>query len=1041
MTHRERLLRRIQALLHHPPELALTIKEKGRYTEDAAAHLRRLFGEGFRFNSDIRDQIQAADWVASGANEYNFPGDAPGNPFVITWKRSPIVCHPLSGESWEVEVPSLSEMGGDAMFEVVEKAVEALTNSKPLDSLSDDELEGVALRLWRQLPDELMRLRPDIPWTLLPAETRIPDHPIWEHLSLTSALASAELGGRWDPDAVQPSQAALMLFAIGPVQGFVAAARKSRDLQAGSFLLSYLTWQAIQVICERFGPEALLFPDLRQQPLADRWLRSKGLDLDAQVSSTATIPNRFFAMFPLADVKEIGCLAERAVRDEFGRMGTFVMEEMRRCLKGSTWENQIDWPAVEQQVYSYFECYWTALPFHRIRRSAEGSFADALGRVYGQFMEWGDKNANKILDAFDRHRTNTNVGAVYGRLYRLTDALVGSRKALRDFNQVQEPGYRCSLMPTLPAFTPEVPPTHTNPAGTPKPSDVRQFWERIANRTRRGLLSEGEQLSIVALIKRYVGEYLEETAAGIAYEPEFPSTGSIATASFKSDVIHCITIGHRTGDSNAQTRAAAMQKAVGDLHEKLAIVGDRIRVLRDETKPLEFHEKPLRALKDAAGESPVLSWFAGLDGGWLFEEAYDAARVRKEYLAGTGTGLSNGEKEQLLRTQEHALEEPLAAARKSLICLLGHIDGAHIERPAKYYAVLQMDGDEMGKWLSGQKAPKFREALHPDFIAVLERQHDATGKYADWIELTKKESDAPRPLTPALHLAISRALGTFALDLVVRLVEEEHLGQLVFSGGDDVLAFVTLRDALPLAHRLRAAFSGQITTENGRIDVDWNKKTGYVPIEKRIASTMGCTASASAGLAITHYKSSLQQAVHEAHQACEDYAKETVKRDALAIALLKRSGEDVRTGTNWCIWTGEGKDRTCEADLAEAITRFAALVRGKWVASGYAYDLAAEREGLLAFDQKSERDLIPLRLEALRLFRRRSEKLGARGFDPSALPFILKPFSEVDSGDQKPDWQRIVFDQVVFPLLRVNPLDRFLDLLGGAQFIGQGGRR
>ncbi|MGI6709155.1 MAG: type III-B CRISPR-associated protein Cas10/Cmr2 [Dethiobacteria bacterium] len=45
----------------------------------------------------------------------------------------------------------------------------------------------------------------------------------------------------------------ILNFSIGPVQGFIARARKTRDFWAGSFLLSYLAGQAMAVILENEG--------------------------------------------------------------------------------------------------------------------------------------------------------------------------------------------------------------------------------------------------------------------------------------------------------------------------------------------------------------------------------------------------------------------------------------------------------------------------------------------------------------------------------------------------------------------------------------------------------------------------------------------------------------------------------------------------------------------------------------------------------------------------------------------------------------------
>src|SRR6184192_2045093 len=52
----------------------------------------------------------------------------------------------------------------------------------------------------------------------------------------------------------------LFLVSIGPVQGFIASARRTRDLTFGSWLLSELAKAAAQKIAEMNGIESLIFP-------------------------------------------------------------------------------------------------------------------------------------------------------------------------------------------------------------------------------------------------------------------------------------------------------------------------------------------------------------------------------------------------------------------------------------------------------------------------------------------------------------------------------------------------------------------------------------------------------------------------------------------------------------------------------------------------------------------------------------------------------------------------------------------------------------
>lgn len=78
-------------------------------------------------------------------------------------------------------------------------------------------------------------------------------------------------------------------FTLGPVQGFVAQARRTRDLWAGSFLLSYLSAVAIKETKVQLAENTILFPV--PDPAFLEALEGKGADKPQQGS----IPNRFKA--------------------------------------------------------------------------------------------------------------------------------------------------------------------------------------------------------------------------------------------------------------------------------------------------------------------------------------------------------------------------------------------------------------------------------------------------------------------------------------------------------------------------------------------------------------------------------------------------------------------------------------------------------------------------------------------------------------------------------------------------------------------------
>jgi CRISPR-associated protein len=97
----------------------------------------------------------------------------------------------------------------------------------------------------------------------MPADTRCPDHSIWDHLRVTTALAflSCKIQNADDPRAPW-----LLRFSIGPVQRFIEKSRTTRDLWLSSFLLSDLIWHAMLPIIQRYGPDCIVYPDLQGNP-------------------------------------------------------------------------------------------------------------------------------------------------------------------------------------------------------------------------------------------------------------------------------------------------------------------------------------------------------------------------------------------------------------------------------------------------------------------------------------------------------------------------------------------------------------------------------------------------------------------------------------------------------------------------------------------------------------------------------------------------------------------------------------------------------
>ncbi len=76
-------------------------------------------------------------------------------------------------------------------------------------------------------------------------------------------------------------------FTLGPVQGFVAQARRTRDFWAGSFLLSWLSAVAMQAVIKQQGE--IIFPEVSDHYL--NWL--EGIGQSGTEPQQGGVPNRF----------------------------------------------------------------------------------------------------------------------------------------------------------------------------------------------------------------------------------------------------------------------------------------------------------------------------------------------------------------------------------------------------------------------------------------------------------------------------------------------------------------------------------------------------------------------------------------------------------------------------------------------------------------------------------------------------------------------------------------------------------------------------
>jgi CRISPR-associated protein Cmr2 len=173
--------RKLAAYLHDPPSKALDI---WTHTERSATAFRQA---GFT-EEEVNHYLTSADHTAAAADRLPFPrSQAAVLQCVFDGKRNAFI-HPLGGAEDEA-APRLefhAELASPEVGMEVEQTVQPSISN--LDSLPElERWRAQFFSHWRLWPKSAAER--DHRLGLLPADTRIPDHTIWNHMQIVSALA------------------------------------------------------------------------------------------------------------------------------------------------------------------------------------------------------------------------------------------------------------------------------------------------------------------------------------------------------------------------------------------------------------------------------------------------------------------------------------------------------------------------------------------------------------------------------------------------------------------------------------------------------------------------------------------------------------------------------------------------------------------------------------------------------------------------------------------------------------------------------------
>lgn len=850
--------RKLLALLRDPPSKAVEIHTHARHVETLLRQAGFTDEEARRFGDEF---ARPSDWTASAADRLPFPkGREAGLTCAFDGVRNAFV-HPLGPKSPEdgaLRVPFAGPfLWVDATHEI-DQTIQPSLSPEQLKQLNDGLNEDEAWRarflahwrFWHRNAAEH-----DYRFGLLPADTRLPDHTVWTHMQVTAALQTCAEGT--GPEAVL--RPAFLKFQIGPVQEFIAAARSTRDLWSGSYLLSWLMAAGLKALSAEAGPDAVIFPSLRNQPLfdlhwrADLWgqvrfgdktaWESLGYDRDDDTRAllTPNLPNVLLAVVPAWRAAELGKSVEAAIRAEWRRIAESVWEYCDREIT----------PGGKERLTAGEGTHFT----RAIRRERFDAQIGKLLSLTWQVTPW-PSTLHEAIALAGPFSPGMPIRQAEQRVRRLADL---AEKAM--------------------------PREHRDPRHL-----VCDERGRIAEDAsgRATLNNLGLGWSVILALNAWQLDAVRQTRAFAGWTSGGWQTG---TFSNKDSV---------TGREEAVAGGSLWRR-------RCEALGGRWR-----------------------------TWFKNDD--WVGAATLVKRLWHRAYLAQAPWNLETGPDHfPMPNTRGVAAHEPEKDCGDDETA-----EAAPAEE--RYFAVLAFDGDEIGKWMSGEKTPRFATQLAA-YTDGSGTPQGAKPYYADPANAQQALLESQRPLSPSYHLQFSEALSNFAL-LCAPPIVEVFDGRLIYAGGDDVLALVPADAALDCAAALQLAFTGSANLKDllhakaSKLMEAHARKNRRVPARQRAAAierlldcprdaqgqpaagficrldrerdrkgfppvwiVPGPRASASAGIAIAHFKSPLQDVVRAAQLAAKRAKRAPLARSAVAITLFKRSGETIEWG---CKWEGGG---------------------------------------------------------------------------------------------------------------------------------------
>jgi len=604
--------RKMIAYMHDPLDKVLKIQGH----ESRSSELLKTFG----MDQPLEHFWKLADGIASGFERGQVPSYSkdPNKNGAVDFLSRPVLTHPTSaGRS--LSIAGLDDETKDVEYinDCLVKYLEKKVGMEPgkggySDAFSGDPDRFSRARFFYTHLALRFRLAEDAVgglgalWHRLPADSRFPDHSIWQHNALCSALYSCmELGEGSEKDL------GLMVFSLGPVQDFIAKARKLKDFWSGSVILSWLAFEGIRWIMENLGPDHVLYPSLIDQPLISTYLATEEWQIkrehaprfwERQPKEIASFPNKFLCVIPYHKSQEIGTAISAQIRHAWAELKDhvfgYICKEMNKdldhagkdCLK----------KMFSRQCDNFWEAQWACV--NMLSRENRKEMEELLPKTAYE-EQWGIfEKFSEIIEKKGWNYQNTGVGTLYGVSHHLAQSALAARKSLRSFSSHEEPGLKCHMCGEYEAAH-DFEYYEGMPARDYK-EKIDSFWERLRSKFHEADFKENERLCTICLVKRIAAYAIKnEVQEHILYDTfkgyeRYPSTTEMA--------LH---------DYFARENIRS-EKEMKRIAQSLYMATDIDPELPDKDKKLESHDKYYAILLMDGDKMGELISGANIDSTW-----------------------------------------------------------------------------------------------------------------------------------------------------------------------------------------------------------------------------------------------------------------------------------------------------------------------------------------------------------------------------------------------------------------------------------------